>query len=214
MYLLTGDYKFELDICNDSDFKEVIRIGMIKEPRAYVEIHVEHDDSASIQSTEYDSVCCKDDDETIQMIKVALILCINRHKYIKMIVVVDDAFYPINDNKRILISPSRLLTGRLGWYQEYLGAEPSLKTLNMIKRIKPIQDNQNLEYWTFENIKEIAEPMLKERFGSLFGSTWTISKDTIMSYNIHYILQDIPKKIHLIKRKYGKPVIHFMSVVL
>lgn len=214
MYILTGDYKFELDICNNTDFLEVIRICMIKEPRAYVEIHVEHDNSASIQATEYGSVCCEDEVEIINMIKVALVLCVNRNENIKVIDVVDEAFYPINHIERVLVTPSRLLTGKQGWYQEYLGADPTYKTKQMMKRIKPIQDTKKTTFWTFENIKEIAEPMLKERFGSILGSTWSISRNIIKTYNHYYILQDIPNEVLHRKRIYKKTIIHFRSVVL
>lgn len=197
MYLFTGDYRFELEIDNDTDFKEIIRIGnMTEKPRPRVEIHVEHDNTASIQSIEYDTVCPTNkvfervELGTIQMVKAALRLCIDRNQNIKVIDLADETFYPLNRKERVLITPRRLLTGRHGWYQEYLGAEPTQKTLKMIKRIKPKQDVSNSSFWTFENIKKIAEPMLKERFGNLFGSTWTISKNTIMSYNVTYTLQE------------------------
>lgn len=97
-------------------------------------------------------------------------------------------------SKRILITPRRLLQGKMGWYQEHFGAIPeprterlvdSLKKRDSIRKIKEYMPiTQRMDWGEYSEISEVASRILPKNqpIHSLWGTTWYIPRDVILSY--------------------------------
>lgn len=166
----------------------------------------------NIDTLYYDKECSiskiklKEKEGTIEMLKTALQYTIDTYPYIRKFTIQDETHYNDSSLNKPHITAKRLLLGRPGWYEEYFGAEPEKKTLELvknintkrqiintiIKNIKP-QDSGD-EWWTTENmlkiIKNIPKDLIKKHIYSIekniFGTAWFIRKKTIKEYNMIY----------------------------
>lgn len=148
----------------------------------------------------------KEKEGTIEMLKTALQYIYDTYPYITKLTIQDETHYNDSLQNKPHITAKRLLLGRPGWYQEYFGAEPEKKTLelinhiatkrseidNTISKIKPNKSGD--EWWSTENILNIInnlqKSILRKRIYNIaekiFGTIWFIPRNTIEKYNMHY----------------------------
>jgi hypothetical protein len=194
------DYNNANDIC--------VKITIPRDKRSKI---------GNIDTLYYDKECSiskiklKEKEGTIEMLKTALQYTIDTYPYIRTFTIQDETHYNDSSLNKPHITAKRLLLGRPGWYEEYFGAEPEKKTLELIKNIntkrqiintiikniKP-QDSGD-EWWTTENILKIINNIPKDIVKkhvyyiekNIFGTGWFIRKNTIKEYNMSYNIQMI-----------------------
>lgn len=159
--------------------------------------------SASLQTLNYYSSCSIKDkmldnyQGTIIMLKTALSYLITRYPHISRVELQDETF--INIPTRPLITARRLLLGDQGWYEEHVGARPTLNTSKLTKYLrqpitqKAVQDivlkykhSDDKTWWSPENTKRVADELNSAVFQQLLGTTWEIDSATIRGWNVAF----------------------------
>lgn len=164
-----------------------------------ISISVINNRPALLEAVNYSSSCdlkrqLKNNTGTILMIMGLLKYVFQKHKELAYISINDKTMVP---RTSILISVKRLLQGRPGWYQEYLGAIPdpsNIQTVQIIKALqKPtiqqrIQENlpitRQRTWGKPSEIISIFERITLLRGTSILGTSWWIYRSTIESYPV------------------------------
>ena len=165
---------------------------------------------AYLQSVQYNASCSinskplEKHSGTIVMIQVALLYTCDTYPYIERVHLQDETFIDIPGKP--LITPRRLLNGKLGWYEEYLGAIPRdrpLKkkieflrksdTMSLVQSLLPPEANDP-KWWGADATESIATKVKPGLFPYLIGSAWVIPKATLKAYNVSYTETLVPKQ--------------------
>lgn len=192
MKIHTDKYTFPLNISEMYGIKEAIYVGNPRNrPYPCVIVHIHDDDNdATLADVKFASTCSTNKQliqgaGTIEMIMATLKFAILRNPHLEKIVLVDESHIPISNELNIEITARRLLTGKLGWYEEYLGAKPYGLDADFIKKIRKTKINMQFpedeHYWTATNANKISNKLFHR---SVVGTNWCISKNTIINYPI------------------------------
>lgn len=207
--LYADGYTFYLNETIDPDDHtiELTLLSKSKQNQLFPCVKIELDTRPSrkdayLQSVQYDATCSINAKQlekhsgTILMIKVALAYLCTNYTHIQRVHLQDETFIDIP--RKPLITPRRLLNGRLGWYEEYLGAipehEPFEKKLAFLRKPDTIARVQSLlppeasdpKWWGADETASIATKVKPGLFQHLIGSAWVIPKATIEAYGISY----------------------------
>lgn len=197
MKLITDNYTFPLGIEEIYGVKEAIYVGNPRNrPYPCVTIHIHYDDNdATLSDVKYASTCStnKHMDQTtgtVEIIMAALRFTIDRHTDIEKIILADESYIPTPDGN-IEVTARRLLTGKPGWYEEYLGAIPyGDDTENLINKIRTeniiVSDDHDYKWWNSTNANRVAHKLLGR---SIIGTSWYIPRNTILNYPINIRLE-------------------------
>jgi hypothetical protein len=137
---------------------------------------------------------------TVRMIQGALQYIIHTYPHVKTISLNDKSEIP---SGKIHVTPKRLLQGRKGWYEEYLGARPDKwhrPTINLIEELQTPSAQQRIQtflpittqhsWGKTHEILEMAKQIVPIRGQqAIIGTSWVISRKTIQTYPMNFTVQ-------------------------
>lgn len=193
------DFNILTEIIEEMDTIEYYIESSHKQHPICISISIIKNKQALLETVNYSSSCdlkgsLKNNTGTILMIMGLLKYVFNKHRDVFTISLNDKTMVP---KKSILISAKRLLQGRPGWYQEYLGAIPdpsNIQTGQIIEALKQptvqqrIQKNLPIttqrDWGKTAEIISMFEKITPLKGTSILCTSWWIHRSTIESYPI------------------------------
>jgi len=203
-YIISGGYSFSVDIDIEFEVYTYRFVATSKHPYPCVQIAVYENTIGNIDMLNYYANCSFSEKllekgtGSIHMLKTALTYVSNKHPHVKQYDIQDETYMELPGKP--LITARRLLMGEKGWYEEHLHAIPTQRTKYMIQYLRDpkkrtlYQDkipNADKTWWTPKNAMQVCYSIKCP--GSVLGTTWYISKNTIDSYGIDYTVEDSMK---------------------
>lgn len=207
MLLCSHGYKYEVIYEHNDDYKilELIFISIKKQPYPCLKIQVPYEEThATLQHLNYYSSCSFNEkqlgEHQSHMLQVALKYMVDMFPYIKCVELTDELCVDLCNDNNPLITPRRLILGKMGWYQEYLNAEPYGNTIKLLQHLQrdivqrdianillDIPEAKDVLWWTPRNIRMIADKI--KIYGRIFGTSWIVHAKVIKDYDISYEIQ-------------------------
>lgn len=140
---------------------------------------------------------------TAVMLRAALAYVMDHFPHIQEVGITDETFVYMRgraDNPP-LITPRRLLQGRKGWYEEFVGAMPDgEKTTRLVTYLRKPATREKLEHlfvtenvptdilwWAPQHTLELAAKLGKVSVAdALLGTSWKVARETVRSYGLPY----------------------------
>lgn len=216
-YITSNGYTFALQKSEEHGAVTYEFVSLKKQPYPCVMITV-FEDGATLDALNYYSSCSIGQKSlekahgTVHMLKTALAYVSRSHPEVIEFELQDETYVytkgaygttGVNDDNAPLITSRRLLTGRLGWYEEHLQAEPTGRTIALLEYLRdperrrgfgdkiPKEGDVN---WTAANCVQVCKSIKCPR--SVIGTAWKITREAVQKYGVDY-------KVELLRSEAG-----------